>query len=191
MKIYTKSGDKGKTSLIGGVRVAKNHLRIETYGTIDELNAHIGLLRDNIQDEDTNEVLLKIQNELFTVGAQLATAPEKELLRSGKKRLNLHTISDSSIGFLEDEIDKMNENLQKMTHFILPGGHSVVSFCHIARCICRRGERLVVSLNDTSTVDPILIQYLNRLSDFLFVLARKLSNDLKIEEIKWIPQKKK
>lgn len=191
MKIYTRTGDKGKTSLFGGTRVPKYHLRIESYGTIDELNAYIGLLRDQEIDKHTSEVLFKIQNELFTLGAMLATPPEKELLKSGKERLAIEKINDEKVTFLESEMDVMNESLPPMTHFILPGGNNTVSFCHIARCICRRAERITTQLSDESELNPQILMYLNRLSDYLFVLARKLTLDTKAEEIKWIPEKTK
>ena len=191
MKIYTRSGDKGKTSLFGGTRVPKYHLRIESYGTIDELNAYLGLLRDQEIDKHTSEVLFKIQHELFTLGAMLATPPEKELLKSGKERLAIEKINDEKVTFLENEMDTMNESLPPMTHFILPGGNNTVSFCHIARCICRRAERITTQLSDESELNPQILMYLNRLSDYLFVLARKLTLDTKAEEIKWIPEKTK
>ena len=190
MKIYTKTGDKGTTALYGGTRVKKYNVRIDSYGTVDELNSYIGLINDQKIDERIKKVLLKIQNELFTLGAMLATPPEKETLKSGKERLNIPKIDEESIHFLEQEIDKMDSELPQMTHFILPGGHQTVSFCHIARCVCRRAERLCVELNDLESVDANILKYLNRLSDFLFTLARKLSKDLAVEEIKWIPQKK-
>ncbi|TVZ55183.1 cob(I)alamin adenosyltransferase [Lutibacter sp. Hel_I_33_5] len=191
MKIYTKTGDKGTTALFGGTRVKKHHLRIESYGTVDELNSYIGLIKDQDISSEIKNSLLKIQNELFTLGAMLATPPEKETLKNGKKRLNIPKVEENSIQFLENEIDKMNEELPQMTHFILPGGHQTVSFCHIARCVCRRAERLSVALNDSETVNEDILIYLNRLSDYLFVLARKLSKDLSVEEIKWIPKKNK
>lgn len=189
MKIYTKTGDKGSTSLFGGTRVPKHHLRIESYGTVDELNSYIGLIRDQDIDTLSKSTLNKIQSDLFTLGAMLATPPEKETLKSGKERLNIYKISDDSIQFLENEIDLMNKTLPQMTHFILPGGHQTVSFCHIARCVCRRAERLSVALNEEETINDSILMYLNRLSDYLFVLARKLTQDLKAEEIKWIPEK--
>ncbi|WP_372767905.1 cob(I)yrinic acid a,c-diamide adenosyltransferase [Lutibacter sp.] len=189
MKIYTKTGDKGKTSLFGGTRVPKYHLRIEAYGTVDELNSYIGLIRDQKIDSYTTEILLKIQNELFTLGSMLATPPEKEILKSGKERLNIPKITEESIELLENEIDKMNESLPPMSHFILPGGHTTVSFCHITRCICRRAERIATLLNDESTINPKILVYLNRLSDYLFVLARKLTIDNEAQEIPWIPEK--
>ncbi|WP_405605295.1 cob(I)yrinic acid a,c-diamide adenosyltransferase [Polaribacter sp. Asnod1-A03] len=190
MKIYTKTGDTGLTSLFGGTRVKKYNLRIESYGTVDELNSYIGLIKDQNINNSIKNSLLKIQNELFTLGAMLATPIEKETLKNGKERLNIPKIDDESIIFLEEEIDKMNQDLEQMTHFILPGGHQTVSFCHIARCICRRAERISVELQDQETINDNIIIYLNRLSDYLFVLARKLSKDLSVEEIKWIPQKK-
>ena len=189
MKIYTKTGDQGTTALYGGTRVPKYHARIEAYGTADELNSYIGLLRDQKIDSRSAASLLKIQNELFTLGAMLATPPEKETLKSGKKRLNIHTISTEDIDFLEAEIDFMDSHLAPMTHFILPGGDAIVSICHITRCVCRRVERLVVYLNEQEPVDSVILQYLNRLSDYLFVLARKLTLDNQAEEIPWIPQR--
>ncbi|SNR50098.1 cob(I)alamin adenosyltransferase [Lutibacter agarilyticus] len=191
MKIYTKTGDTGKTSLFGGTRVPKYHTRIEAYGTIDELNAYIGLVRDQEIDTHTSDVLLNIQTELFTLGAMLATPPEKELLKSGKERLNIEKTNDEKISLLEQEIDLMNESLPPMTNFILPGGHTTVSYCHIARCICRRAERITTQLSDESSVNPQILMYLNRLSDYLFVLARKLTLDTKSQEIPWIPVKNK
>ncbi len=191
MKIYTKTGDKGTTALFGGTRVPKHHLRIESYGTVDELNSYIGLIRDQKIDSKTIETLLKIQNELFTLGAMLATPPEKEILKSGKQRLNIPKISASSIEYLEKEMDSMNLVLPQMTNFILPGGNQTVSFCHIARCVCRRAERLATALNENEVINPDVLTYLNRLSDYLFVLARKLSKDLSAKEIAWIPEKEK
>tara|TARA_R110002073_G_scaffold8207_1_gene45689 strand:+ start:127939 stop:128511 length:573 start_codon:yes stop_codon:yes gene_type:complete len=189
MKIYTKTGDKGTTALFGGSRVPKHHLRIESYGTVDELNSYIGLLKDQAISEDSKKSLIKIQHDLFTLGAMLATPPEKEILKSGKDRLNIPKITTSSIEFLEDEIDRMDTKLPQMTHFILPGGHTTVSFCHIARCVCRRAERLSVSLDEEESINSDVLTYLNRLSDYLFVLARKLSQDLSAQEVKWIPEK--
>ncbi len=188
MKIYTKTGDKGKTSLFGGERVPKYHIRVEAYGTIDELNSYIGLLRDQSIDKIIKNSLLKIQNELFVIGSTLATPPNKEKLKSGKERLQIDKINTNHISFLENEIDKMNDDLPPMTHFILPGGHTTVSYCHIARNICRRAERIVVQLSEESYVNEIILGYLNRLSDYLFVLARKLSKDLQVKEILWIPK---
>ncbi len=189
MKIYTKTGDKGTTALFGGTRVPKHHIRIESYGTVDELNSHIGLLRDQQVDEKTKKSLMRIQDRLFTIGSILATDPEKARLKSGKERLNIPKIEQADIEFLEKEIDRMNEDLPEMTNFILPGGHQSVSFCHIARCVCRRAERMATALYEIEAFEEEVLQYINRLSDYLFVLARKLSKDLQAEEIKWIPQK--
>jgi len=189
MKIYTKTGDTGTTALFGGTRVKKYNLRIESYGTVDELNSYIGLIKDQEISKNAKNLLLNIQNELFTLSAMLATPPEKETLKSGKERLNIPKVDKKSIAFLENEIDKMEAELPQMTHFILPGGHQAVSFCHIARCVCRRAERLSVELNDQENINNDILIYLNRLSDFLFVLARKLTKDTQVEEIKWIPTK--
>lgn len=190
MKIYTKTGDKGSTSLFGGTRVGKHHIRINAYGTVDELNSWLGLLRDQEIDEHSREQLITTQDKLFTVGAILATDPEKAQLKNGKERLNIPLIDIADVEHLENEIDIMNETLPQMTHFILPGGHTIVSYCHIARTICRRAERMVSLLHENEPVDAMVLTYLNRLSDYLFVLARKLSNDLKANEIKWIPENK-
>lgn len=189
MKIYTKTGDKGTTALFGGTRVPKHHIRIDSYGTVDELNSHLGLIRDQDIKMHYKNILIDIQDKLFTVGAILATDPEKAILKSGKERLNIPKISEDDISILEREIDAMNETLPVMTHFVLPGGHQTVSFCHIARCVCRRAERLASALNEIEPFQPESLTYLNRLSDYLFVLARKLSYDLQAEEVKWIPKK--
>ncbi len=189
MKIYTKTGDKGKTALFGGTRVPKHHIRIDSYGTVDELNSYLGLIRDQNINKHYKDILIGIQDKLFTVGAILATDPEKSKLKNGKERLNIPKISEEDIKVLEDEMDTMNESLPEMTHFVLPGGHQTVSFCHIARCVCRRAERLAAALNDLEPFQPESLIYLNRLSDYLFVLARKLTHDLKAAEVKWIPKK--
>ena len=189
MKIYTKKGDKGNTSLFGGTRIPKHHIRIESYGTIDELNAYIGLLRDQDIDGKFKKQLYDIQHQLFTIGAELATDPQKAQLKNGKERLAIEKIQTKEIEFLEQQIDQMTEELPEMTHFILPGGHTTVSYCHIARCVCRRAERLTTALNEIEPTDEFVLQYLNRLSDYLFVLARILSKNLKVEEVKWIPKK--
>lgn len=189
MKIYTKTGDQGTTALFGGTRVPKHNIRIESYGTVDELNSHLGLIRDQKIDSNYKAVLIKIQNKLFTIGAILATDPNKTILKNGKERLNIEKISANDIALLETEMDAMNAVLPEMTHFILPGGHQTVSFCHIARCVCRRAERLASELNAQEPFEANALVYLNRLSDYLFVLARKLSNDLNAVEIKWVPEK--
>jgi cob(I)alamin adenosyltransferase len=189
MKVYTKTGDTGTTALFGGTRVPKHHIRIESYGTVDELNSHIGLIRDQEINVVYKNVLIEVQDRLFTVGAILATPPEKEMKKNGEKRLKNLGILETDIEFLENEIDSMEASLPPMTHFVLPGGHTTVSYCHIARCVCRRAERLAVHLHELEPTDEQVIKYLNRLSDYLFVLARKLSLDLNAEEVKWIPRK--
>lgn len=189
MKIYTKTGDKGTTALFGGTRVPKHHIRIESYGTVDELNSHIGLIRDQEIDQRSKEILMQVQDRLFTLGAILATDPEKAMLKNGKERLNIPKIDEEDILLLETEMDTMNEDLPPMTHFVLPGGHPTVSYCHIARCVCRRAERLSTLLHEQEPTDERVLKYLNRLSDYLFVLARKLTYLLQAEEIKWIPKK--
>ena len=189
MKIYTKTGDTGTTALFGGTRVPKDHARIESYGTVDELNSHIGLIRDQEINQHFKDILIEVQDRLFTVGAVLATPPEKEVLKNGEKRLQNLGIIASDIELLEKEIDDMEASLPQMTHFILPGGHTTVSYCHIARCVCRRAERLAVHLNHNEPISSNSIVYLNRLSDYLFVLARKLSFELRAEEVRWIPRK--
>ena len=190
MKIYTKTGDTGTTSLFGGTRVPKHNIRIESYGTVDELNSWIGLLRDLSEDGSLKAVLQNIQDRLFVTGAQLATAPETLKRKSGRDRLNIQTLESGDVEQLEQAMDDMNAHLPSMTHFILPGGHPTVSYCHIARTVCRRAERMITYLNENEPVDPLILTYINRLSDYLFVLARKLSSDLQAEEIKWIPAKK-
>ena len=189
MKVYTKTGDNGTTALFGGTRVSKDHARIESYGTVDELNSYIGLIRDQEIKQHYKNILIEIQDRLFTVGAILATPPEKELLKNGEKRLQNLGIVESDIELLEKEIDTMEDSLPQMTHFVLPGGHTTVSYCHIARCVCRRAERLAVHLSHNEPVADITIKYLNRLSDYLFVLARKLSSELQADEVQWIPRK--
>ena len=181
MKIYTKTGDEGLTSLIGGTRVPKYDLRIESYGTVDELNSYIGMFRDHDIHTDQKDTLKEIQDRLFTIGAALASDPEK----SKMKIPDLHL---SDITFLENQIDEMNVVLPELKHFILPGGSPVVSFCHVSRCVCRRAERIIVHLKEESFVDEKVIVYLNRLSDYLFVLARKLCHDSNISENQWFPR---
>lgn len=166
--------------MIGGVRVAKSHIRIHAYGTVDELNSCIGVVRDMYEDVQARDTLFKIQNLLFTIGSHLASHPEKG-------RMQLPDITEDDIILLEKEIDRMNEGLPELTHFILPGGHPAVSHCHIARCVCRRSERLTVELAEEETVEPILVKYLNRLSDYLFVLARQIGKDFGAGELKWNP----
>jgi len=189
MKVYTKTGDKGTTALFGGTRVPKHHIRIESYGTVDELNSYIGLIRDQDIQTEHKDLLIEIQDRLFVVGAILATAPEKEVLKNGTQRLNIMRIGEEDITRLESEIDRIDGVVPPMTHFILPGGHTTVSYCHISRCVCRRAERLVSHLNEIEPVDELVLKYLNRLSDYLFMLARILTFELRAEEVKWIPRK--
>ncbi len=179
-KIYTKTGDTGETALFGGKRLPKDHLRIEAYGTVDELNAHIGVIRDFSSEEETSAQLLEVQNQLFTIGSHLACDPDK--------KMKLPEILPESITLLEAEIDRLTAALPELKHFVLPGGHLSNSFCHVARCVCRRAERTVVALSHSETVEPILIQYLNRLSDYLFTLCRAFSQWNDMEEVKWIPK---
>jgi len=181
MKIYTKKGDTGTTQLIGGTRVPKHTLRIESYGTIDELNAQIGLIRDQDINSDYINQLLEIQDRLFTMGSLLAADPEVNTMK-------LPELSEKDVVFLENCMDEMDASLPEMKSFVLPGGHTTVSYCHIARCVCRRAERITDSLNEVSTVDPIILKYLNRLSDYLFVLSRKLTQDLQVIESPWKPR---
>lgn len=181
MKIYTKTGDKGYTSLIGGTRVPKHHLRIESYGTVDELNSHVGLIRDQAIGTHEKDVLKEIQDRLFTIGASLAADPERS-------RMVIPDLTKDDIALLEGEMDAMNEVLPELKHFILPGGSNVVSYCHIARCVCRRAERIAVHLAEESSVEPNVTVYLNRLSDYLFILARKVGHDENVAENKWIPR---
>jgi cob(I)alamin adenosyltransferase len=189
MKIYTKTGDAGTTALFGGSRVPKHNIRIESYGTVDELNSVVGLIRSQEIDPHSKEILIQIQNRLFTVGSTLATDPKRAVLKSGKERLNIQKIDEEDITLLETEMDSMNEALPELTHFVLPGGNTTVSYCHLARTVCRRAERRATLLNENEPVDERILKYLNRLSDYLFVLARKLSKDLHAEETQWIPKK--
>lgn len=181
MKIYTKKGDKGKTGLIGGTRVLKSSLRIESYGTVDELNAYIGLVRDQAISDKFKEQLEEIQDRLFTIGSSLASDPEKSNMR-------IPDLKDEDIASLEKWMDQMDETLPEMKYFILPGGHTTVSFCHLARCVCRRAERIIVDLSTHEFVDDRVLQYMNRLSDYLFVLGRALAQELKAVEYPWKPR---
>ncbi len=182
MKIYTRKGDSGKTSLIGGSRVSKHDLRIESYGTVDELNSYLGLIRDHDIGEEKIETLLIIQDRLFTIGSQLAAEP-------GKSKMILPELLEDDILYLEEQIDAMDETLEPMRSFVLPGGHPIVSYAHISRCVCRRAERITVHLAEENEVDERIIRYLNRLSDYLFTLSRKLTKDLGAEEVPWVPKK--
>lgn len=180
MKIYTKTGDKGTTSLIGGTKVSKSHLRIETYGTVDELNSWIGLVADQLKHKRSKKMLKEIQDRLFTIGSSLACDPDKET------KMKIPDLLETDVELLEKEIDKMNEKMPEMKSFILPGGHVAVSSAHVARCVCRRCERLCVTLQEQNMfVDPLVIKYINRLSDYLFVLSRYIGYRLKAKEIPW------
>jgi len=181
MKIYTKKGDTGTTGLIGGTRVSKSSLRIESYGTIDELNSYIGVVRDQSIHQKYSTQLIEIQDRLFTIGSSLASDPEK----SNMKIPDLH---ESDIQLLESWMDEMDAGLPEMRFFVLPGGHPAVSFCHVARCVCRRAERIIVDLSQNEFVAPLVISYMNRLSDYLFVLSRQLAKDTNAQEQPWKPR---
>jgi cob(I)alamin adenosyltransferase len=180
MKIYTKKGDTGKTSTLGGTQLSKHHVKIEAYGTVDELNANLGWLRDQDISETVKNNLMLIQDRLFSIGSYLASD-------INKKDQRLPELKNEFILNLEDQIDEMHAILPEMKNFILPGGHSVVSICHIARCVCRRAERNVSELSEEETINPVILPFLNRLSDYLFMLGRKLSMDLGAKEIPWAP----
>ena len=177
MNIYTKTGDKGTTSLINGTRVAKNHIRVETYGTIDELNAHIALLESLIEDKAIKQDLLKIENDLFIIQTHLAIDPEKECF------FDIPDIQKLKVNELENKIDNISRELTPKKSFILLGGNAVVAQCHIARCVCRRAERIVITLSNESFVRSEILSYINRLSDYLFVLARYMAKVLGVEEM--------
>lgn len=187
-KIYTKTGDAGLTSLIGGTRLPKQHLRIEAYGTVDELNSHIGLLRDVITVKETVGLLISIQDRLFTIGSHLAADPKIYLSENKSNKMSLPPINEKDVEVLEQAIDLISEQVPEMKSFILPGGHVFVSYCHIARCVCRRAERAVLRLTEYEKVDTIHSKYLNRLSDYLFMLSRQLTMQLNANEIPWKPK---
>ena len=182
MKIYTKTGDQGTTGLFGGTRVSKADDRVETYGTVDELNAHIGLVRDQKVNRERQAIFQEIQENLFNIGALLAADPAQD-------NLKLPRVEASDVQHLEQQMDEMDETLPNMRYFILPGGHPSVSIGHVARCVCRRAERQVVRFSEQNTVDPFIIIYLNRLSDWLFVFTRTMGQELSVEEIPWKPKK--
>ena len=181
MKIYTKTGDQGMTSLVGGTRVSKANLRIDTYGTVDELNAYVGLVRDQPVNEARRDLLKEIQDRLFTIGSILASEPDQ----TKKKLPDLH---EADLRLLEDEMDAISEIVPPLRVFVLPGGHQSVSFCHVARTVCRRAERLVIGLNSTEPTDELVAKYLNRLSDYLFMLSRLMTHELGSEEVAWHPR---
>ena len=182
MKVYTKTGDKGTTALIGGTRVAKNNVRLEAYGGVDELNSHLGMIRSYPIDGESVKQLIEIQNVLFVVGANLAT---DTTVSNMQKKL---PCTDEDVAFLERAIDKMDEELPPLQYFVLPGGRPEVSACHIARTVCRRVERRILDMNREFEVDDAVIKYINRLSDYLFVLSRKVANDRGVREINWTPR---
>jgi len=184
MKIYTKKGDTGETSLLGGARVKKHHVRIEAYGTIDELNSFIGLLHDQPVAGEYGSLLQTIQNRLFVIGSYLATDPSKE---NKAIHPDLHV---EDIVFLEKSIDEFDAQLSPLKNFILPGGHPANSLAHVARCVCRRAERMIVELNEETPVEPLLITYLNRLSDWLFIFARVMTKITGSPEIIWETRKR-
>lgn len=181
MKIYTKTGDKGTTSLLGGTRVSKSHKRIESYGAVDELNSHTGLLRDYMSKTLSIDFILDIQQKLFIIGSNLAD-------NSGNNKFNLPKVRIEDIEAIEREIDALDSNLPPLKNFILPGGHQAVSQAHICRCVCRRAEREVVKLGDLEEVDITIVSFLNRLSDYFFTLSRALSHELQVQEIPWNPK---
>jgi cob(I)alamin adenosyltransferase len=181
MKIYTRTGDEGMTALFGGRRVSKSDLRIEAYGTVDELNAHIGLLRDQVVNKSRIPVLVEVQDRLFTIGSLLAVEP-------GNEKVKVPALKAGDIEYLEHQIDDMDQALPPMKSFVLPGGHPSVSFGHIARTVCRRAERLVIALHQQEKTPVLVIPYLNRLSDYLFVLCRKMAHELDAPETPWTPR---
>ncbi len=179
-KIYTKTGDAGQTSLIGGTRIPKSHIRIEAYGTVDELNSWLGCVKDLCKDEAVARLLKDIQDRLFTIGSSLACDPDKNT------KMEIPDMKESDILLLEHEIDRMDEQLPALKNFVLPGGSLLASKCHVARCVCRRAERICVAMQvDQQFVDPIVIRYLNRLSDYLFTLSRYILHSEGGEETLW------
>jgi cob(I)alamin adenosyltransferase len=180
-KIYTKTGDLGETSLIGGVRVSKSHIRIESYGTVDELNSYLGLIKDQLSEVETSDLIYEIQDRLFTIGSVLASDPEKS-------KMKIPDLHETDVVVLENAIDKMNEVLPELKSFVLPGGNILASHCHVSRCICRRAERLVVLLAQNAPVPELIVTYLNRLSDYLFVLARYIVFKNNCIEVAWRPR---
>ncbi len=183
MKIYTKTGDKGTTALFGGKRLPKDDVRIEAYGTVDELNAHIGVLNTAFNDDIQNNLLTEIQNRLFTIGSNLASDPDKDMITPD--------ITVDDIVSLENAMDSMEKSLPLLRNFVLPGGHQASAFAHVCRTVCRRAERRVITLDRLTAVEPLIIQYLNRLSDYFFMLSRYIVHINNAEEIAWIPRKKK
>ena len=185
-KVYTKTGDDGTTSLNSGLRVKKHHIRVAAYGSIDELNAWVGLIRDTTADILDREFLMMLQNHLMVLGTQLSTVREEDLPTDF-----IDPINDSHILDIEDEIDRISIDLPPLKNFVLPGGHPLVSYSHLARCVCRRAERHITELNANERVSPYIVAFVNRLSDYFFVLSRKFTCDLDLNENKWIPKEKK
>ncbi|MFT4777720.1 MAG: cob(I)alamin adenosyltransferase [Flavobacteriales bacterium] len=181
MKVYTRTGDLGQTGILGGTRLQKDHIRIEAYGTIDELNSHIGVLRDTVGTAGYEAELVRIQEDLFTLGSHLASDPEKN-------KMELPELEQSRVTDLEQRMDEMDSQLPPMKNFVLPGGNLAVSQCHVVRCVCRRAERATIRLQSSSYVKEQQIKYLNRLSDFFFVLSRKLAQELGAKETPWVPR---
>ncbi len=186
-KLYTRKGDDGTTGLLSGKRLSKHHIRIKAYGTVDELNAWVGMIRNFKTDKNTDKTLVKIQQELMIIASQLSDDTTFEVSKLVKI---LDPISEEEVKHLEDQIDQINNELPELKNFVIPGGHMLVSYAHLARCTCRRAERFVTELNEIENLPQIIIAYINRLSDYLFMLARKLAKDYEVKEIKWIAQKK-
>ena len=186
-KLYTRTGDDGTTGLLSGKRLSKHHVRIKAYGTVDELNAWVGMIRNFKTDKNTDKTLVKIQQELMIIASQLSDDTTFEVSKLVKI---LDPISEEEVKHLEDQIDQINNELPELKNFVIPGGHMLVSYAHLARCTCRRAERFVTELNEIENLPQIIIAYINRLSDYLFILARKLAKDYEVKEIKWIAQKK-
>lgn len=183
MKVYTKTGDKGKTSLIGGEKVYKDELQIEAYGTVDELNSYLGLVRDYEEiDTENKAIIISIQNDLFVIGSLLAESKKKN-------KMILPQLTEEMLNAIETAIDNIELKLEPMKYFVLPGGHKLISHLHIARCVCRRAERRIVSLSNQIDVDPLILKYINRLSDYIFVLSRYMALKLEVKETPWIPKK--
>jgi cob(I)alamin adenosyltransferase len=182
MKIYTRTGDSGKTSLVEGTRISKSDLRIEAYGTVDELNSFLGLLADHEVNQKRYPLLKSIQDNLFVIGANLASDPSK-------KAEKVPPVQPADVEILEKEMDEMDRELPELRHFVLPGGNVAVSLAHVARTVCRRAERHVIKLAESEPVAELVVIYLNRLSDFFFVLSRKMCQELGVEEVKWVPRK--
>lgn len=185
-KVYTKTGDDGTTSLNSGLRVKKHHIRVAAYGSIDELNSWVGLIRDSVDDLLDSEFLLTLQNHLMVMGTQLSTVREEDLPTDF-----IDPIEEMHILEIENEIDRISLYLPPLKNFVLPGGHPLISYSHLARCVCRRAERHITELNANERVSPFVIAFVNRLSDYFFVLSRKFTQDLEIEENKWVPKEKK